>query len=48
MMFMLFLCVRVDENVITKESRYSRKTLFMRSINVAGALVRPNDITKNS
>ena len=30
------------------ESRYLRNTLFIRPINVARALVRPKDITKNS
>ena len=35
-------------NTMTKKSRYSRKTLFIRSINVVGALVRPTDKTRNS
>ena len=51
MLFMLFLGLRVDDNAINeyyeKESRYSWKTLFMKSINAAGAFVRPNDITRN-
>ena len=34
-------------NTMMKESRYSYRTLFIRSINVAGALVRLNDMTRN-
>ena len=52
MLFKLFLGLRVDGmssmNTIMKKSRYSWKTRFIRSINAAGALVRPNDMTRNS
>ena len=32
---------------ITNLSKYSSNTLFIKSINVAGAFMSPNDITKN-
>lgn len=42
---MLFLGLTPDENVILnvikKESWYSPKTVFMRSIKAAGSFVRP-------
>ena len=52
MLFMLFLGLRVDGNVIN-EYYDERVKVFtedsvMRSINAVGAFVRPNDITKNS
>ena len=33
-------------NTMTNDSRYSRNTQFMRSINAGRALVRPKDMTK--
>ena len=51
MMFILFLGLRLDENVINEyydeRVKVFRKTLLMRSINAAGAFMRTNDITKN-
>ena len=47
MLFMLFLVLKVDENVIN-EYYDERKTMFMISIYAAGAFFRPNDITTNS
>jgi hypothetical protein len=35
-------------NTTINWSRYSMNTLFIRFIKYAGALVNPNDITKNS
>ena len=34
-------------NTMTKELRYSKKTIFIRSIKMVGVLVRPNDMTRN-
>ena len=52
MFFMLFLILRINENVIKENknefSKYLLKTLFIRHINVAGAFVSPNGTTTNS
>ena len=34
--------------MITNKSKYYLKTLFIKSMKVAGALLSPNDITINS
>ena len=52
MLFMLFIGLRVDENVIN-EYYDKRVKVFMKDFvheihKRAGALVRPNDITRNS
>ena len=38
----------IPMKIMTKESRYSWKTLFIRSINAAGVFVRLSDMTRNS
>ena len=52
MLFMLFLIIRIEENVIkvkrTNLSKYLLKTLFIRHINVAVAFVSPNGTTTKS
>ena len=52
MLVMLFLGIRVYENVINEyydeRVKVFTKTLFMRSINAAGAFMRRNDMTRNS
>ena len=52
MLFMLYLILKIDKNVIKETrknlSKYLLKTLFIRHINVVGAFVRPNGTATNS
>ena len=52
MFCVLFFVLRVDENVIKINyiflSKYSMKIEFIKRENVAGALVKPKDMTVNS
>ena len=52
MLFMIFLGLRVDENVINEyydeRVKVFTEDFVMRPINAAGALVRQNDITIDS
>ena len=52
MIGIFFLTPRVNEDIINKDDneqvKYYLKTLFIKSMKAAGALVSPNDITTNS